>query len=357
MSALGSSVLRVLTDRVLNRTLLQRQHLMEPVSMPVLDMVDHLLGLQAQDVLPPYLSLRARIRDFEPSSLSDALEKRELVRLLVMRGTIHVLTARDALTLRPFTQSLLTKGIKGAAWGRGFPVERYAEAETLTRAALADGPLAVKRLGEVLTDAFPDRSPSDCGNLAKSLVPLVQLPPRGLWKQSGGQVYDTVETWLGESMREPDRAEIVRRYLRAYGPATPADVTTWSGAIGLREVFKELDLVAYRDEDGKELWDLPGLELAAGDEPAPVRLLGKYDNVWLSHAQRDRVTGPEQRKEWMGRNGGVGAAVFVDGYLEGLWWQTEAGALDVRLLRDLTKSEKAELDDEVASVEDFLRRH
>jgi len=348
----------VLSERVLNRTLLQRQHLLQPATIPAVGMVEHLLGLQAQDVLPPYLSLRARIRDFEPTALSDALEKRELVRLLVMRGTIHVLTQDDALTLRQFTQPLLTRHVKTAEWGRGVPAERYDEVEALTHAALADGPLAVRRLGELLAEVFPERSASDCGNLAKSLVPLVQLPPRGLWKQSGGQVYDTVECWLGRPMQEPDRAEIVRRYLRAYGPSTPADVTTWSGATGLREVFKGLgdELVVHRDEDGKELWDLADLDLATGDEPAPVRLLGRYDNVWLSHARRDRVTAPEKRKEWMGRNGGVGSALFVDGWLDGLWWQTETGALDVRLLRPLTKAEGADLEAEVASVEGFLRK-
>ena len=346
----------MLTVRVLNRTVLQRQHLLERVSMAPLAMVEHLLGLQAQDVQPPYLSLAARLRDFEPGVLSDALATREAVRLLVMRGTIHLLTPADALTLRPFTQPLLTKVIKGTDWGRGFPPEQYDELADRTRAALAVGPLPVKQLGEVLAETYSDRSPSDCGNLAKSLVPLVQLPPRGLWKQAGGQVYDTVESWLGTSLVEPDPAQIVRRYLRAYGPATPADVTTWSGITGMREVFKQLgdELVTLEDQAGKDLWDLADLTRATGEEPAPVRLLGKYDNVWLSHSGRDRVTTPDKRKRWMGLNGGVGAAVFVDGWLEGLWRQTDSGAIDVDLFRELTSAEHSELDAEVAGVEEFL---
>jgi hypothetical protein len=346
----------VLTERALNRTLLQRQHLLERSDLAPLAMVEHLLGLQAQDVLPPYLSLFARLRDFAPTTLSDALESREAVRLLVMRGTIHLLTPADALTLRSFTQTRLTKSVRGADWGRGFPSEKYDELAARTRAAVAGGPLPVKQLGEVLAETYPDRSPSDCGNLAKSLVPLVQLPPRGLWKQSGGQVYDTVESWLGAPLAHPDPAEIVRRYLSAYGPATPADVTTWSGATGIREVFKGLgdELVVLQDEAGKPLWDLAEASRAGGDEPAPVRLFGKYDNVWLSHSGRDRVTTPEKRKRWMGLNGGVGATVFVDGWLEGLWWQTESGAIDAELFRGLTAQERAELDTEIAAVESFL---
>lgn len=346
----------MLTEQALNRTLLQRQHLLERSGMPPLAMVEHLLGLQAQEPLPPYLSLFARVADFDPQVLSKSLGGRETVRLLVMRGTIHTLTAADAVTLRPFTQPLLTKVIKSTDWGRGFPVEQYDDVVARTRAALAGGPLPVKRLGEVLAEAYSDRSPSDCGNLARSLVPLVQLPPRGLWKQSGSQVYDTVESWLGQPLREPDPREIVRRYLRAFGPATPADVSTWSGTTGIREVFKALgdELVTLEGPDGKTLWDLEGLPRATGEEHAPVRLLGRYDNVWLSHASRERVTTPENRKKWMGTNGGIGFTLFVDGWLEGTWRQTDTGKVDLTLHRRLTRTEWAELDHEVARVEAFL---
>ncbi len=347
----------MITRSVLNRTLLQRQHLLARVDLPPLELVDHLLGLQAQEVLPPYLSVFARLRSFEPAQLSDALQSRQAVRLLAMRGTIHLLSAQDALLLRPFTQPLLTRLIKSAQWGRDLPPDRYDELAASTRNALAGGPLPVKQLGELLCEALPDHSPSDCGNIAKSLVPLVQVPPRGLWQQSGRQVYETLETWLSSDLREPHPDEIVRRYLRAFGPANPADVTAWSGATGMRRVFASLgdELVRLSDEQGKELWDLADLTLASADEPSPVRLLGRYDNVWLSHAGRDRVTVPHNRKRWMGSNGGVGATVFVDGWLEGTWWQTPSGTVDVALFRSLTTGERSELDTEVAAVEGFLR--
>jgi hypothetical protein len=114
------------------------------------------------------------------------------------------------------------------------------------------------------------------------------------------------------------------------------------------------ELVRYQDERGRVLFDLAGLAVAEADVPAPVRLLGVYDNLWLSHHERTRVTTPEGRHAWMGPNGGMDATVFVDGMLEGLWRRTPGGAVDVRLLRALTRSEQAELDDEVARVEKLL---
>jgi hypothetical protein len=212
----------------------------------------------------------------------------------------------------------------------------------------------------VLGSEFPEVPPAALGQLARGLLPLVQVPPRGQWKQSGGVVYQLLDTWLGERLRpEPDAADVVRRYLRAYGPATPADVSTWSGMTGVRALFGTLgeELTTHRDADGRVLFDLAGLPLADGDTPAPVRLLGRYDNVWLSHDHRDRVTpDPAKRKRWMGTNGGVGNTLFVDGVLEGLWRQTSSGAVDVEPFRALTRPERAGLDDEVGALETFLAR-
>jgi hypothetical protein len=149
----------------------------------------------------------------------------------------------------------------------------------------------------------------------------------------------------------------VRRYLRAFGPATAADVTAWSAVTRLGPVLKGMDdLVRHEDEDGKVLFDVDGSPIADEDTPAPVRLLGTYDNVWLSHAARDRVTDPEARKSWMGANGGVGYTLFVDGWLTGIWRVTDGQFEVVRLDRKLTKREQAELEEEAARVESLLAR-
>ena len=326
--------------------------------MGPLAMVEHLIGLQAQDVLPPYLSLWSRLVDFDPVEVSDALADRRVVRILLMRGTIHLVTAADCLLLRPLVQDMLDKITRTSQVSRdavGVPREELAAAG---RKVLADGPLPFRALGELLEDRFPGYPARALANTVREMLPLVQVPPRGMWKQPGGVVYETAETWLGSDLAaEPDARDVVRRYLRAFGPATAADVTAWSRVTGMRPVLDAMrdELVVHRDANGKQLYDLEGLPVADPEVPAPVRLLGKYDNLWLSHADRTRVTTPENRKRWMGVNGGVGNTVFVDGMLEGLWREAD-GRVEVDLFRKLTRAERQELDAEVAALETFLTR-
>ena len=349
----------MLSARTLNRTLLQRQHLLERVAMAPLAMTRHLLGLQAQDVLPPYVSLWSRLRDFDPTEISDALSERTAVRVLLMRGTIHLVAADDALGLRPLVQGMLDKITKNSALSKEAAGVARDDLAAAGRAALAAGSLSLADLGVALADTFPDVAPRALANTVREMLPLVQVPPRGRWKEPGGVVYATAETWLGAELSAvPDIHEVVRRYLNAFGPATPADVTAWSRVTGMKQVFDAMadELVTYRDENGKALFDLEGLPIVDGDVPAPARLLGKYDNLWLSHADRSRVSAPEKRKQWMGLNGGMGSTIFVDGMLEGLWRTTDAGRVKVELFRKLNKDERQQLDGEVAGVEAFLSR-
>ncbi|HET9861300.1 MAG TPA: winged helix DNA-binding domain-containing protein [Nocardioidaceae bacterium] len=345
----------MLTDRVLNRTLLERQHLLGRVPMSPLAMTEHLVGLQAQDVLPPYLSLWSRVADFDPAEISDALGDRRAVRILLMRGTIHLVTAADCLLLRPLVQGMLDKITRTSQVSREAADVPRDELAAAGRAAFADGPLPFKALGEVLEERFPGYPARALANSVREMLPLVQVPPRGLWRQAGGVVYETAETWLGGELAcEPDLPAVVRRYLRAFGPATAADVTAWSRVTGMKPVLDSMDgLVTFRDAGGRLLHDLEGLRVADSEVPAPVRLLGKYDNLWLSHADKTRVTTAENRKRWMGLNGGVGNTVFVDGMLEGLWRETE-GRVELELFRELTRAERQELDAEVAALETLL---
>jgi hypothetical protein len=344
-----------LSARTLNRTLLARQHLLERTESSVPAMVEHLVGLQAQDNLPPYLGLAARLETFDPYDVTRGLEDRSLVRLLTMRSTVHLLVADDALQLRQFTRPIHERERRVS---QNITAALHLDVDELVvalRAVLEDGPLPVKQLGEALTASYPDVPPHALGSLARVAAPLAQLPPRGCWKQSGGVVYDFVDSWVGRPLAEPDPAAIVRRYLAAYGPASAADITAWSGVPGMPAVIAGMhDLVRHTDPAGKKLVDLPTGALVPEDAPAPVRLLGVYDNVWLSHAGRDRVTDPAKRKRWMGVNGGLCATVFVDGQLEGLWRAEEGRPVVVELFRALTKRERAGLDDELDRVLDLL---
>jgi hypothetical protein len=347
----------VLTLRDLNRTLLLRQHLLERTKMPALQMVEHLIGLQAQENLPPYLSLAARIDEFDPLELSDALERKAAVRFLTMRGTIHVLLPDDALSLRRWVQRALDQQSSSNQMSRpakGVPVDDLVAA---TRRILESDPLPVKQLGERLAEVYPDVPAGALAHTARERVPMVQVPPRGLWKRSGGVVYQTVENYLGQPTTEIDVRELVRRYLRAFGPGTAADMTVWSRVTRLGPVFQEMsgELVVVECEDGKRRYDVPDAPYAEGDVPAPVRLLGAYDNVWLSHANRQHIVPPDVGRRWMGTNGGVGNTVFVDGLMAGLWWIRD-GRIVRDVFKELSKREQAELDAEVAAVENLLAR-
>ncbi|RLV49586.1 winged helix DNA-binding domain-containing protein [Nocardioides mangrovicus] len=339
-----------LTARALDRTLLLRQHLLERTDVEPLAMVEHLVGLQAQEPLPPYLSLAARVAGFDPLALSAHLERREAVRLLTMRGTIHLLAPADALALRPWVQPFLDRQLRSDRQAR--PAAHLAR-EELAAAANAHVPVPAAELRERFTAAFPETSADATLQAARSRLPLVQAPPRGLWQRAGGVSYVDVEHWLGAPQTEIDLPTLVRRWLRAYGPATASDLTTWSGVTRLGPVLADLVLTRHTGPDGAVLLDVPDAPIAEEDTAAPARLLGRYDNLWLSHTKRDRVLAGEDRKRWMGTNGGVGQLVLLDGAGAG-FWRLEKGRVVLDLWREPTRSEREELAEEVERVERLL---
>lgn len=327
---------------------------MEPVAM-----IRHLVGLQAQEALPPYLSLAARLTDLDPWAVSGAIEDRSLVRVLSLRDTVHLHVPDDAVTLPVWAAPVRERELRSSQTiGTARSVDRDAFAAAV-REALADGPLPQRELGAALAEHFPEFGATQLGQVARVTEVLAQLPPRGCWKPEGSTAvaYDFVDRWTGTEIGSPDVEETVRRYLRAFGPATAADVTAWSGITRLAPVVRTMDdLVRHEDEDGKTLWDVADAPIADEDAPAPVRLLGNYDNLWLSHAGRDRVTTPENRKAWMGVNGSWMLTIFVDGWLEGLYRIADGRVSDVELLRPLNRAEQAELDQEIGRLEELLTR-
>ncbi len=347
------------TRQRLNRTLLLRQHLLERSDASPVEMIGHLVGLQAQEPLPPYLSLAARLRDLDPSAVSAAIEDRSLVRVLSLRDTVHLHVPADAVTLPVWAAPVRERELRSSqSIGAAREVDRTAFSAAV-HAALADGPLPQRELGAVLAQRFPAHTAAQLGQVARVTEVLVQLPPRGCWKPAGSTAvaYDLAERWTGLALSAPDVPEVVRRYLRAFGPATAADVTAWSGITRLGSVVKAMaDLELHEGPGGTILYDVAGAPVAEEDRPAPVRLLGTYDNVWLSHAARDRVTAPEHRNAWRGLNGAQAMSVYVDGWLTGLWQVRDGRIVVAPLMRDLTRAERSELDEEVARVEALLAR-
>ncbi|MEU9353201.1 winged helix DNA-binding domain-containing protein [Streptomyces griseoloalbus] len=309
----------VLGTRALNRATLARQLLLRRSPMSAEDAVGHLVGLQAQNVKPPYYALAARLDGFTPEALSRPMAGREVVRIVTLRSTVHTHTAHDCLTLRPLVQPArdreLTVFRKGLT---GVDLDRLA---VLARELVETEPRTMKQLREALLEEWPDADPQALSVAARCTLPLVQITPRGLWGRSGQVVLTTAEHWLGrpaEPAPAPDGT--VLRYLAAFGPASVKDMQTWAGLTRLRETFERLRprLVTFRDAGGVELFDLPDAPRPDPDTPAPPRFLPEFDNLLLSHADRTRVVPPEFRgRTWQGNL--AHRALLVDGFLAGLW--------------------------------------
>jgi hypothetical protein len=332
----------VLGTRALNRATLDRQLLLRRSPLSVTAAVEHLLGLQAQNVKPPYYALAARLDGFRPERLSAAMGAREAVRIVTMRSTIHTHTAEDALTLRPFVQAArdreLSQFRKGLA---GVDLDRLA---AISRELVEAEPRTMKQLREALLAEWPDADPFALSIAARCTLPLVQVTPRGLWGHSGQVALTTAEHWLGRPAGPPPAPDaIVPRYLAAFGPASVKDMQTWAGLTRLREVFERLrkELVVFRDENGVELFDLPDASRPDADTPAPPRFLPEFDNLLLSHADRSRVVPADLKgRTWQGNR--AYRTLLVDGFLSGLW-KLEEGALVVETFGGLTKARRDEI--------------
>jgi hypothetical protein len=335
----------VLDTRALNRATLDRQLLLRRADLSAKAAVEHLLGLQAQNVKPPYYALAARLDGFAPEKLSALMADREVVRIVTMRSTIHTHTAEDALTLRPLVQAArdreLTQFRKGL---QGVDLDRLA---ALARDLVEAEPRTMKQLREELLAQWPDADPQALGIAARCRLPLVQVTPRGLWGRSGQVALTTAEHWLGrpaEPAPAPDAT--VLRYLAAFGPASVKDMQTWAGLTRLREAFERLRprLVTFRDEKGVELFDLPDAPRPDAGTPAPPRFLPEFDNLLLSHADRTRVIPPEYwGRSWVGNM--AYSTLLVDGFLAGVW-KLEEDALVVEPFGTLTRAQREEVTEE-----------
>jgi hypothetical protein len=312
----------VLSRRALNRALLARQMLLRRREMPAERAIEHLVGMQAQVPLNPYFGLWTRLEGFQPDELARMITDRSAVRSPLLRTTIHLVTARDCLTLSPLLQPVLERTLKSTAFGKGTTGVDSVALLAAGRAALEETPRTLTELGRLLHDRWPDRDPTHLAYTIHYRLPLVQVPPRGVWGASKQATWTTVETWLGRPLDPtPSLDEVVLRYLAAFGPASAADVRTWSGLAGLREVVERLrpGLRAFRDDQGRELFDLPDAPRPDPDTPAPPRFLPEYDNLFLSHADRSRIVADEDRQRLATANG-VGPGTFLaDGFIRGTW--------------------------------------
>jgi len=311
----------VLSRRALGRATLARQLLLERSSLAPVDAIEHLVGLQAQNPLDPYLALWSRLDGFDPAEVGELIEQRRLVRIVVMRGTIHLVTDDDALALRPLMQPVLDAEIARHGEYAPFLVDvDLAPVLAHARRLLSDEPLTGARLRAALDERFPDLHAPALAAACRCLLPLVQVPPRGVWGKTKQVTSTLLEAWLGRPLSTDSRREwAVLRYLAAFGPASTADAATWCRLTGLGPVFERLrpQLRTFRSEAGRELHDLADAPRPDPDTPAPVRFLPEYDNVLLSHADRSRFVA--DGNQFATTAAPFKGTVLVDGEVRAIW--------------------------------------
>jgi hypothetical protein len=317
--------------------------------------------MQAQEPDDPYVGLWTRLEGFRAEDLSGLISDRRAVRASLMRATIHLVTANDCLRLRPVVQPVLERDVyPNATYGRehleGLDMDALREAG---REPLDDKPRTAAELRSLLGPLWPERDPAALAYAIRGLLPVVYVPPRGIWGESGPVAMTTVEAWLGRDVEpDPEPDEMVLRYLRSFGPVTVADIRTWSRLTGLRAVVKRLRplLRIFRDERGREHFDVPGAPLPDPDTPAPARFLPRFDNALLSHADRGRIVSDEHRKRIIA-SGGMGsvATVLVDGFVCGVWKTENARRKATLVIEPFETLQKGDRDAVAEEGERFAR--
>jgi hypothetical protein len=311
----------VLSRRGLNRALLARQSLLERQAGPALAMVEHLVGLQAQAPFPPYYGLLARLDGFQPEDLATLLVSRDVVRIALMRGTIHLVTADDAVWLRPLIQPVLDRAL-ASNFAKRLPGVDLAAVAEAGQALTTEDPLTFAELGELLTQDWPGQPADALAQVVRARVPLVQVPPRAVWGKSGLARHTPADVWLGRPLADRPSLEVmVERYLAAFGPASVLDVQAWSGLTRLRDVIDPMRdrLRVFADEQGRELLDLPDAPRPGPDVSAPARLLPEYDNIILSHDDRTRIMADPDRRDLFKLLNVFPGSVLLDGFVAGMW--------------------------------------
>jgi len=342
----------VLSQRGLNRATLARQYLLERAPTRAIDAIEHLAGMQSQAPLAPYVGLWGRLQHFVPGELSALTEQRQVVRLHLMRNTVHLVSARDCLDWRALFYPLHAAEFS-AHFRRGTEgVDRDALLGQAKR-LLAEQPRTRAEIGKLLAERWPDADAAALAYAVTHHIALCQVPPRGIWGKNGPAAWAPVESWLGVPLRSVPVDALVLRYLGAFGPATVADIQLWSGLTRLREVVERLPLRTFRGEAGQVLYDLPEAPRPSQDTPAPPRFLPEYDNLLLSHKDRSRVIPGNRPVPLPPGNGATAGTFLADGIWQGTW-QIRNHTLRIQPFTKLRRADRDALLTEAAQLCAFV---
>ncbi|HEY2666256.1 MAG TPA: winged helix DNA-binding domain-containing protein [Actinomycetota bacterium] len=352
----------LLSRQALNRSLLARQHLLQRRALPLPLAMEQVGGLQTQYAPAGYVGLWSRLEGLTRDALTRALFDRSVVQGTLMRSTIHMVSATDYWRFaRGITKGRRAWFLRTHARTAG-GIDMHAVARVI-RGLLADGPSRRSELVGALDEAgFPAVAWSGAG----LWVDMVRVPPSGTWERRRADLYGLAEAWVS-----PDDAagaadapsgengaasvHLVRRYLGGFGPATLNDIAGWAGlkAGDLRLAAPALGLRRYRDEEGRELLDLPDAPLPDPATPAPVRFLPVWDATLLVHARRTQILPEEFRSRVFHTKNPQSVNTFlVDGSVAGSW-RYERGQIVLDPFRTIPRTLRRELDAEAERLAAF----
>jgi hypothetical protein len=309
-----------LTLRQLNRATLARQMLLQRESAPVVEAVERLAGMQAQEPRPPFVGLWSRLEGFRRDELIEALAGYEVVRGPLMRSTLHLLSAADFAAFRPALAPTLNVAVRAL----GSQADGLESAEVLPVATelLEQEPRDFNELRALLSERFPDVHHRALGYAVRTQLPLVMVPTDDPWAFPRLSKFALADGLIGKRLPADGSPEpMIRSYLAAFGPATAADFVEWSGLKRIKPAFEELrpTLAVFEDESGRELFDLPDAPRPSAETPAPPRFLPEFDNLVLAHADRSRILADEHRPGLVTKNLRVKATFLWDGLVAGTW--------------------------------------
>ncbi len=311
--------MQTLTLRQLNRTLLSRQHLLHRHEIAPMEAIEALVGLQSQIPNPPYIGLWTRLKHFRRDDLTQLMNERKVVRAPLLRSTLHLMTVDDHQKFQSVLQPALDRALRSFYGKRaqGLDIDalvKYAEP------FIEEEPRTTGEIKQMLLEIFPDKDGDAMAYAIRNNLQLIQVPPGGTWGAGTRASYTTAKAYLGAAT--PSNLEtLLHRYLAAFGPASIMDFQAWIGITSLTSTIKPMmkNLAVYKSPEGKELLDLPNMQILDESTPAPIRFIPDYDNLLVSHKDRNRIIADDDRKYVFLSAARVLGTVLIDGFVGATW--------------------------------------